>query len=212
MKKDISKTKLTKAKKSNKKKAIEEIEPEQEEIKQNFTPEIEDIEEEKQIINSDVIPEGIINSDFQEEFPSLTSKARVSLDRINLQSRNTFNLEEFLETSPLNKIQKQSWQENFDPNSYISGIKNSDEPKYINNYEGSFNPIEKVNMKSLSALNEQKGKFQFNPMIKQEEKSIETYVPAEKIKMEGLGKNKNNIVNPSIVDSSKAIKYTPGKY
>jgi hypothetical protein len=62
-------------------------------------------------------------------------------------------------------------------------------------------------MSSLSAINEQKARFQFNPMHNQEEKSIETYVPAKRMDFSELGKKKNHIV-----DSLKEIKYTPSKH
>jgi hypothetical protein len=218
MKKDVSKNKLKGKKASKSKKNIKEekkIEEEKvqeaEEKKHDFTPEIDDVEEEKQFIKEnksnkgDFIPEGILDNNIQEELPSLTGKTKVSLDRMNFQRQGGFNLENFIENSPINQVKKQPWQEEFNPDSYISGIKNSDEPKYLD-YDGSFNPIERVNMGSLSAINEQKAKIQFNPMLKQEEKSIETYVPAEKINMSELGKRKSNIV-----DFSKEIKYAPSK-
>ena len=213
MKKDVSKNKLKEKKESKSKKHIKkEKVQEAEEKKHDFIPEISDVEEEKQFIKEnksnkgDFIPEGILDNDFQEEFPSLTGKTKVSLDKINSERISGFNLEKFIENSPINQIKKQPWQEEFDPNSYISGIKNSDEPKYFD-YDGSFNSIERIDMSSLSAINEQKARFQFNPMHNQEEKSIETYVPAKRMDFSELGKKKNHIV-----DSLKEIKYTPSKH
>jgi hypothetical protein len=222
MKKDISKNKSkekVKDKKISKKKSkekqekkIEEKEEEQEK-KHNFIPEIEEAEEEKQFIKEskikenkrDFIPEGLDN-DFEEQLPSISGKSKVSLDRVNIQRGKGFNLDDFVENSPVNQTQKQVWQEDFDPLKYTSGISNSDAPKYLD-YGGQSQNVERINMKSLSAIREDKGSFQFNPMHKQEEKSIETYTPARKLEDSELRKKKDNFV-----DSGKQIKYTPSKY
>lgn len=213
MKKPSSRRKSKEKKETELKEIIkEEFENKKEENnkdKHDFIPDIEDIEEEKQFIKEnkkqDFIPQGLDN-DFQEELPSLIEKRKVSLDRMNIQKQGNFNLESFIENSPINQIKKQAWQEEFNPMSYTAGIKDSDEPKYMD-YNNNFNPVEKMNVNSLSAFREEKGSIQFNPMHKQENKSIEAYVPVEKVNISELGKKKSNFI-----DSSKEIKYTPGEY
>jgi len=193
-------------KKISKKKPKEEEIKTEKELSNNIMPEIdEDEDSEKVFIKSNKITEALDN-DFQEELPSLTGKNKVSLEKINRQRDSGFNLEEFLEDSPLNKPPIQSWQSEFDPMSYTTGIKNSDEPKYFDYGVGSLNPVERINMRSLSALNEERATFQFNPMIKQEEKSIEIYASAKQFDEREIRKKKEEFF-----DSGKQVKYTPSK-
>jgi hypothetical protein len=172
MKKDISKTKSkekikiakTSKKKSKEKeeKKFEEEKQEEQEKKHNFTPEIEEAEEEKQFIKEskrDFIPEGLDN-DFQETLPSISGKSKVSLDKINSKSKSAFNLENFLEDSPLNQ-QKSILEEEFDPFNYTSTKKKNEQEYHVMSQDYSsiqkevlkYNPQIIVKSQSLIDLN-----------------------------------------------------------
>jgi hypothetical protein len=210
MEKNTSK-KVSKGKKSSKKEKQTKIEkkPEIQEKKQeNFIPETdleielasgktlkpEDMDSDEEFGFSDISSADIPELDFGKG-------SSPSLNRIRTSREGSFNLEEFLENSPLNQ-EKFAWQEEFDPLKYTAGI-NKEGPQYLNNYDGLIRTVENVNTDSLRIWEDRKANFQFNPMQKQESRSIETYVPIQKRDASEISKDRFKI-NPE-------IKYTPSE-